>query len=80
MNEAGLTVEEVLLAATSGGAELCGVDDRYGRIVPGMIFDAVLLEREPGNLRQLLEPGAVVAVFKNGAPATPSERLRDGWL
>ena len=80
MNEAGLTVEEVLLAATSGGAELCGVDDRYGRIVPGMIFDAVLLEREPGNLRQLLEPGAVVAVFKNGAPATPSERLRDGLL
>ena len=80
MNEAGLTVEEVLLAATSGGAELCGVDDRYGRIVPGMIFDAVLLEREPGNLRQLLEPGSVAAVFKNGAPVTPSERLRDGWL
>jgi len=80
MHEAGLTVEEVLLAATSGGAELCSVDDRYGRIAPGFVFDAVLLEREPSDFRQLLEPGAVAAVFKSGTPATRSDRLENGWL
>jgi imidazolonepropionase-like amidohydrolase len=80
MHEAGLSVEEVLLAATIGGAELCGVGNRYGRIVPGMIFDALLLEREPGNLRQLVEPGTVAAVFKSGSPAARSDRFEDGWL
>ncbi len=73
MQEAGLTVEEVLLAATIGGAELCGVEDRYGRIAPGFAFDAVALTREPGELRALLEPGAIAAVFKAGRPATLDE-------
>ena len=35
LHEAGLSVEEILLAATAGGAELCGVSGRYGRIAPG---------------------------------------------
>jgi imidazolonepropionase-like amidohydrolase len=69
MQEAGLSVEEVLLVATRAGAELCGVDDRYGRIAPGYVFDAVVLTEEPGDLRRLLEPGAIAAVFKAGEPA-----------
>jgi imidazolonepropionase-like amidohydrolase len=77
MQEAGLSVEEVLLAATKGGAELCGVADRYGRIAPGYVFDAVLLAGEPGKLRRLLEPGAVAAVFKAGQPAVLDPRLED---
>jgi len=80
MHEAGLGVEEVLLAATRGGAELCGVADRYGRVAPGFVFDAVVLESEPSNFRRLLEPGAVAAVFKDGAPTSRSDRLADGWL
>src|SRR5919204_1654880 len=43
MHAAGLTVEETLLAATAGGARLCGVEDEYGRIAPGYVFDAVVL-------------------------------------
>ena len=35
MHQAGLTVEEALLAATAGGAELCGVDAELGRIARG---------------------------------------------
>jgi imidazolonepropionase-like amidohydrolase len=80
MQDAGLSVEEVLLAATSGGAELCGVSGRYGRIAPGFAFDAVALEQEPGDLRTLLEPGAVAAVFKGGTPAARNDRFEDGWL
>ena len=36
MHQAGLTVEETLLAATAGGAELCGVEDDRGRIARGL--------------------------------------------
>lgn len=79
MQEAGLSVEEVLLAATSGGAELCGVADRYGRIATGYVFDAVALEREPSNLRGLLEPGSLAAVFKHGKPAVVHSRFEEGW-
>jgi len=69
----------VLLAATIGGAELCGVSDRYGRVAQGFVFDAVALEREPSDLRELLEPGAVAAVFKDGRPVARTSRFEEGW-
>jgi imidazolonepropionase-like amidohydrolase len=75
MQEAGLSAEEVLLAATSGGAELCGVGDRYGRIGPGFVFDAVAFAREPAELRRLLEPGALAGVFKAGRVVVSSGRF-----
>jgi imidazolonepropionase-like amidohydrolase len=50
MHRAGLTAPEALLAATTGGAELLGVADRYGRIAPGYVFDAVLLDEDPSDL------------------------------
>ena len=75
MQEAGLSAEEVLLAATSGGAELCGVADRYGRIAPGFVFDAVIIDREPSELRRLLEPEAVTAVFQAGQPVVLGPRF-----
>lgn len=77
MREAGLTAEEALLAATAGGAELCGVGDRYGRIAPGFVFDAIVLDRDPGDLSALAEPGNVTAVFKAGIPVVPHERFRE---
>jgi imidazolonepropionase-like amidohydrolase len=79
MQEAGLSTEEVLLIATRGGAELCGVDDRYGKIAPGYVFDAVALGSEPGNLRKLMEPDAVAAVFKGGKPAVVRARFEERW-
>jgi imidazolonepropionase-like amidohydrolase len=75
MHDAGLTVEEALLAATSGGAELCGVSDRYGRIAPGYVFDAIVLDEDPGDLSAFRKPGAVTGVFKAGEPAVRHPRL-----
>ena len=75
---AGLSLEEALLAATCAGAELCGVDDRLGRIAPGYEFDAIVLDREPTDLTLLSEPGAVTGVFQHGAPTVVHPRLRDG--
>ena len=77
LHRAGLSVEEALLAATSVGAELCGVGDRLGRIAPGYQFDAIVLDHEPTDLAQLSEPGAVTGVFQLGVPAVMHPRLRD---
>ena len=75
MRKAGLSPEEALLVATAGGAELCGVADRYGKIAPGYVFDAIVLDDDPGDLSVFLEPGAVSGVFKAGLPAVPHPRL-----
>jgi imidazolonepropionase-like amidohydrolase len=75
MHEAGLSVEETLLAATIRGAELCGVADRYGRIAPGYIFDAVVVDEDPSRLSMFADPGAVTGVFKGGEPVVRHPRL-----
>jgi imidazolonepropionase-like amidohydrolase len=75
LHEAGLSVEETLLAATRNGAELLGVVDRLGRIAPGYIFDAILLDEDPGDLSLFARPGAVTGVFKQGRPVVPHPRL-----
>lgn len=80
MRQAGLTAEETLLAATIGGAELCGVEDAYGRIAPGYVFDAIVLEDDPGDLSGFASPGAVTGVFKAGEAVVPHERVRDAGL
>ena len=64
--EAGLTVEEVLLAATATGAELCGVADHYGRIAPGYVFDAIVLGRDPSDTAVFRDRATVREVFKGG--------------
>jgi imidazolonepropionase-like amidohydrolase len=75
MHEAGLSVEEALLAATAGGAELCGVADRLGRISEGYAFDAIVLDRDPGDLAGFGEAGVVSGVFKDGMPVVSHPRL-----
>jgi imidazolonepropionase-like amidohydrolase len=75
MREAGLTPEEALLAATAGGAELCGVGHDRGRIAPGCVFDAIVLDADPGDLSAFRKPGAVTGVFKAGRAVVPHERL-----
>jgi len=70
LHRAGMTVEEALLAATTRAAELCGVSDRLGRIAPGYIFDAVLLDEDPSDVTMFERPGAVSRVFKAGEPVT----------
>ena len=75
LHQAGLTVEEALLAATLGGAELCGVADSLGRIQPGYIFDAIVLDQDPTDPVIFEQPGAVAGVFKAGVPVVPHPRL-----
>jgi imidazolonepropionase-like amidohydrolase len=71
MCAAGLTPEETLLCATVGGAELCGVAHEYGRVAPGFVFDAVVLDADPGDLSALEARG----VFQGGRAVVPHERL-----
>jgi imidazolonepropionase-like amidohydrolase len=75
LHEAGLSVEETLLAATRNGAELLGVADRLGRIAPGYVFDAIVLDEDPGDLSLFAQPGAVTGVFKDGQPVLRHPRL-----
>jgi imidazolonepropionase-like amidohydrolase len=78
LHRAGLPVEAALLAATAGGARLCGVGDRQGAIACGHRFDALLLDEDPGDLSCFLRRDVVTGVFRAGAPVVPHPRLRDG--
>jgi imidazolonepropionase-like amidohydrolase len=69
LHDAGLSAGEALLAATRNGAQLCGVDDRYGTVATGFSFDAVVLARDPSDLRIFSDPDSVVGVFKDGVCA-----------
>ena len=80
MHRAGLSVEEALLVATAGGAELCGVDDELGRLEEGYVFDAVVLDADPGDLSAFAEPGAVTGVFQSGRAVVPHARLSPASL
>jgi imidazolonepropionase-like amidohydrolase len=77
LHEAGLSVEEALLAATFNGAQLCGVSERYGRIAPGYVFDAIVLDEDPSDLRIFYNKEAVTGVFKDGIPVVPHARVAD---
>lgn len=75
MGQAGLSAEEVLQAATINGAELCGVADRYGRIDPGFIFDAVVVDEDPSSPSIFEDPEVATGVFKSGRAVRRHERL-----
>jgi imidazolonepropionase-like amidohydrolase len=80
LHHAGLTVEEALLAATRNGAELCGVGDQLGRIAPGHVFDAILLDDDPSDVTIFERPDAVTGVFKGGEAVVPHPRLAETEL
>jgi imidazolonepropionase-like amidohydrolase len=77
LREAGLTPEEALLAATSRGAELCGVAQDYGRIAPGYVFDAIVLDEDPSDLGLFTRPDSIKGVFKGGVPVVTHPRIAD---
>jgi imidazolonepropionase-like amidohydrolase len=78
LHQAGLTVEEAMLAATRNGAQLCGVSGEPGRIAPGFLFDAIVLDADPGDPVIFEQPGAVAGVFKAGVLVVPHPRLSGG--
>jgi imidazolonepropionase-like amidohydrolase len=75
MHEAGLPAAETLLAATIRGAELCGVDHLYGRIAPGYVFDAIVLDEDPSDVSVFERRDAVTGVFKAGTAVVEHPRL-----
>jgi imidazolonepropionase-like amidohydrolase len=64
--DAGMPANEVLLAATAGGAELMGLGATHGRIRDGYVFDAVLMDHDPLTMAPFRGPDPVVAVFRGG--------------
>jgi imidazolonepropionase-like amidohydrolase len=75
LRRAGMTAQEALLSATATGADLCGVGHRLGRIAPGQVFDALLLDGDPGDLECFARTDAVTGVFQRGVPILPHPRL-----
>ncbi|SDP44763.1 Imidazolonepropionase [Nakamurella panacisegetis] len=71
---AGLTVAEALVAATSAGADLCGVGHLTGRLRVGYRFDAVVLDADPSDPETFRSPESVGGVFAAGRPVRPHPR------
>lgn len=74
--DAGLSVEDALLAATINGAELLGLEKEYGRIARGYRFDAVVLDEDPSDL-EFARKGTVGGVFKGGEAVVRHPRLAE---
>ena len=70
MHRAGLTVEEALLTATAGGAELCGVDAELGRIDDGVRLRRDRARPRPRRSLPLRRAGP----GGGGLPGRPADR------
>lgn len=75
MRRAGLTPEDALLAATRNGAELMGLEATHGRIAPGYVFDAILIDDDPRDTAIFAGERPVSAVFQRGNVV----RAHDSW-
>lgn len=66
----GMTSEQVLLASTVRGAELLGIAERVGELVPGKDADMLILDRDP--LQDLAVLTDAPRVIKRGQAVTGS--------
>ena len=66
----GMTPEQVLLASTVRGAELLGIAERVGELVPGKDVDMLILDRDP--LQDLAVLTDAPRVIKRGQAVTGS--------
>ena len=73
LHKAGMPPEEVLLCATSAGAELLGLGETHGRIAPGYVFDAILLDQDPRDMGLFLQDRPASAVFQRGHVVRPHD-------
>lgn len=66
LKKAGMTDEEVLIAATINGAELLGLGDTKGSIEAGKDADMVLLKKNPLEKIENISRYTIETVIKNG--------------
>lgn len=72
--QAGLGVSEVLAAATTEAAELCGISKEAGRIARGRRADLVIVDQEPGSSGDFSEFDPPAGVIMAGKPiALPAQ-------
>jgi imidazolonepropionase-like amidohydrolase len=64
MSENGLTPEQALAAATSGAADLMGLEDELGTLAPGKRADVVVVDGDPLVFEDISE--RIRSVYKDG--------------
>jgi imidazolonepropionase-like amidohydrolase len=64
MRDCGMSPEQALVATTSGAARLCGLQDRLGRLAPGLTADLVVVDGDCLDLDGLA--GRIRAVWQGG--------------
>lgn len=64
MAENGLTPEQALVAATSGAAEMLGLEDELGTVEPGKRADLVVVDGDPLRFADLAQ--RIELVIKDG--------------
>ncbi|HYH29393.1 MAG TPA: amidohydrolase family protein [Pseudonocardia sp.] len=68
MQECGMAPEQVLAAATSEAARLCGLQDRAGRLEPGLAADLLVVEGDARDLTDLRK--RIRQVWQAGRPVS----------
>jgi len=74
MQEAGLTLLEVLRAATTNGARALGMEQELGTLAPGKLADLVVLDADP--LETVDNLSRIHRVVKDGRVYDPDELVR----
>ena len=70
----GMPAAEVLIAATSGNAQMFGIGDRLGTVKPGMLADLVAVEGDPSRYIAVVRTVRFVmkdGVVYRGQPTAP---------
>ncbi len=73
MTEAGFSPQEILTAATRGGARVIGREADLGTLEEGKLADLVLLEADP--LADITNVGRIYRVIKGGVILDPQEMI-----
>jgi imidazolonepropionase-like amidohydrolase len=81
-HEAGFHPLEVIRNATYHGAKVLGRDDEFGRVLPGMRADLIVVRGNPlANLKALYPTGCDLLVDgKSVASGGVQYTIKDGWV
>lgn len=78
MVEGGLSPMEGLVAATSGSARACGLQDIVGTVEPGKIADLLVVEGDPlEDIRAMMARERIWLVIQDGRPVVEGGRVSE---